>query len=1172
MTDIFNGLIRNDDEEEKREFLASKTAKILSTPNENGWSNDVEWIWDNDLPPADGTEHTPENAEKIYNGASWGEIPSIKYPKKETAAEREAREEEGQRSDPDMLLNAPSIQGATDESELVHGRGGFRSPGYPAYYHLQYSKIMRDFMYKLGKYEMPEPKSKGFERGLSSYKSKWAEFWKNAPDKLKEIQRTARDWSDDETALWGHRLAGQIFHGFTTNLLNSALFSKLPKEVQIAQLGLLELRKNKTKDIDWDGALFGGIADPLNVLGITSFGWFAKPFVQSGMNQMKRTLLGSAYLGGEGAIWGSAYELANQHREIVAGQRKEYDWGTIGKTAGVTSVATAIFGGALVNVRPGWNSAKGFLHRFPVGQRGVLRTGVGPVDPPAGIGHNGGPPIDREALIEGVDVPTTKVSGSPGWKSGVVEMLDDEKMGEKMTGQDAVNFLRNIAKNYAVTQEEMDVLNFDELAKKESVTKQDIRNHIDQNQPLLREKVRSSNLPEGSEYDYEGGWEQHHEFYWDSDNYSDSELTERLNDQIRGGYAQLRRSTGFGSGVNVELQRGYMDNYNQETGDSYGTEILSNVRITPLTAETIINRLNRELGLFEGDWEFEDMAQFALDDLVVFVREQPPIHPDYLYLDADIAQKEAKLKEQPLTSEMTGPQYVEYLNLKKKIDELYAQRTSITEGIKKDLLGDFGADIVNKLPEDKQAEFEELFEKYQSAKADFENTLSGRFQNFDNLGDGDRIYLALDSLDHLNEVGVESYRIADALDGTGEAMEHMVYAEGMYQSSSTNIGEAEDTARLLLQDHMEQYGNMGETKWSNVLHPYASKENYKEITSLFPKESAKGTHLAGDIFRDPAGIRQGTFHFPEQDRIFHIRTSDTHFDISSLGGKGVTPATQNGVKGTFVQELQSDLFQKGTFQKRKPASTTEEKFDELVNEIAGTLGKYRKRAEREVDAGNLQGEYDRAAVLALHALARAFTGSNRVAEIFPLGQPITGFKGLEGKELHTAMAERLIEERQIDPVVQHHPQQKTREKVIERYWENLNQSKEKYLPYKNTWLNLAVKRGIIEAVNDGHTFVAFPSSKETASMVEHQHVRDISAGIAKRYEKQIPDILKKIIKEYGGELKIGHLAGQTGVESRIVGWDFTDALEKIKRTGFRLPAVGFGGYLAAETMGEKEGS
>ncbi len=1150
MTDIFNGLIRNDDEEEKREFLASKTAKILSTPNENGWSNDVEWIWDNDLPPADGTEHTPENAEKIYNGASWGEIPSIKYPKKETTAEVEAKEEEGLRSDPDMLLNAPSIQGATDESELVHGRGGFRSPGYPAYYHLEYAKIMRDFMYKLGQYEMPEPKSKGFEKGLSSYKSKWAEFWKNAPDKLKEIQHTARDWSDDETALWGHRLAGQIFHGFTTNLLNSALFSKLPKEVQIAQLGLLELRKNKTKDIDWDGALFGGIADPLNVLGITSFGWFAKPFVQSGMNQMKRTVLGSAFLGGEGAVSGSAYELANQHREIVAGQRKEYDWGTIGKTAGVTSAATAIFGGALVNARPGWNSAKGFLHRFPVGQRGVLRTGVGPVDPPAGVGHNGGPPIDADALIEGVDIPTTSASGSPGWKSGVVEMLDDEKMGEKMTGKDAVNFLRNIAKNYAVTQEEMDVLNFDELAKKESVTKQDIRNHIDQNQPLLREKVRSSNLPEGSEYDYEDDWIQGHEFYWDTDNYSTSELHQRLGEEIRGGYDELRRPTGFGSGVEVEVQRGYMDNYNQETGDDYTAEVLSNVQITPLTAETIINRLNRELGLFEGDMELEDMAGSALDDLVGFVGEQ--LNPEWLTLQKKIAEGEAKFRERD-QSELTS-----WEELREQQNRLITQRNRITGEIKEDLLGDFGADIVNKLPEDKQAEFQELFDNYQSAKDDFDNTLRGRFVEIDNLGDSDRVALALDSLDYLNEAGVESYQIADALDETGEAMEHILYANGNYEGSFSSVREAEDTAQSLLQGHFETVGgggNMGDTKWSGVLHPYASKENYKEITSLFPQGNVRGTHLAGDIFRDPAGITQGTMHFPEQDRIFHARTSDTHFDISSLGGKGVTPETQNGVKGTFVQEVQSDLFQKGTFQKRKPASTTEEKFDELVNTVAATYEKYKERQLPDSDM----------LTATFQEFRHAFTGENRANAV-----PEFYIKeGLEGKELHTAMAEKLIE---TELLFTPNSEKMTRERVIERYWERLNQSKQKYLPYKNTWLNLAVKRGIIEAVNDGHTFVAFPSSKETASMVEHQEVRSINAGIAKRYEKQIPDILKKIIKEYGGELKIGHLQGQTGVESRIVGWDFTDALEKIKRTGFRLPAVGFGGYLAAETMGEKEGS
>ena len=140
-------------------------------------------------------------------------------------------------------------------------------------------------------------------------------------------------------------------------------------------------------------------------------------------------------------------------------------------------------------------------------------------------------------------------------------------------------------------------------------------------------------------------------------------------------------------------------------------------------------------------------------------------------------------------------------------------------------------------------------------------------------------------------------------------------------------------------------------------------------------------------------------------------------------------------------------------------------------------------------------------------------------------------------------------------------------------------SAQAYTPYAKNWVAMAVKRAIWEALDSGHTFVAFPSDAKTVARIEGHEGSAPNPGIVKHYEKEIPKELQKIIKQYGGELHIGNIhrdmndaGSQGGIRmtdeynaalrkdeaSRIVGYDFSKVIDVIKSKGFRLPAIALG--------------
>ena len=111
---------------------------------------------------------------------------------------------------------------------------------------------------------------------------------------------------------------------------------------------------------------------------------------------------------------------------------------------------------------------------------------------------------------------------------------------------------------------------------------------------------------------------------------------------------------------------------------------------------------------------------------------------------------------------------------------------------------------------------------------------------------------------------------------------------------------------------------------------------------------------------------------------------------------------------------------------------------------------------------------------------------------------------------------------------------------------------------------MAVRRAAWEAMESGQTVVAFPSTKETVSMIEFKDASgNVPEGIAKTYLKTIPKEIQGLVKQYGGELKLGRIVdvpySRDLVEKpeafRVVLWDFSKVIDVIKSKGFRLPAV-----------------
>ena len=392
---ITDSLLQNitDASLDKEAFMNSETAQMLGQPDAEGNIHDVEYLYDNDLPPS--LVYADASDGKVMTdagGVPEGKKPEVKAP--EVKAPNPADTDQVMpRSDAQNVLatgdlfswpkkedvepvdnnTLPWHKKSTSEHTLVYGDENGRAKDTPAEAHLAFSRILYEYANRVN---MTPGELDGGD--ISKIRAQRLDFEKQ---RLAE----AKNESDDKVALWGHRYAGQLEHGFASSILNVSKFADMPTDVQMATINLLNLRKNKNDDVDWDGVLRATVFDPLNLVGLTSLKIFSAPFsgvksytgkkILDGMiNTARRGKLLIA-MGTEGNIYAASSEMMEQYRLIESGAQKEYDWGKIA-LAGAVGTGLGVGLGSAPAAARAFNRAAENMAANP----STLRMGVGPTD------------------------------------------------------------------------------------------------------------------------------------------------------------------------------------------------------------------------------------------------------------------------------------------------------------------------------------------------------------------------------------------------------------------------------------------------------------------------------------------------------------------------------------------------------------------------------------------------------------------------------------------------------------------------------------------------------------------------------------------------------------------------------------------------------------------------
>ena len=157
------------------------------------------------------------------------------------------------------------------------------------------------------------------------------------------------------------------------------------------------------------------------------------------------------------------------------------------------------------------------------------------------------------------------------------------------------------------------------------------------------------------------------------------------------------------------------------------------------------------------------------------------------------------------------------------------------------------------------------------------------------------------------------------------------------------------------------------------------------------------------------------------------------------------------------------------------------------------------------------------------------------------------------------------------------------------------------IPMQKNWEEVTIKSSILQAIEDGHRYIAWPANRNVVGVIEFDSLNyDVDPAIARRYEKTIPKILKRLARIHGGEVRMGKLKHSRPVTEgldadpellpRLDGnaqkvlefgeWDDViildlgeapdSAADTIKREGMALPsiAVGLTGLAGMEMQGE----
>lgn len=137
------------------------------------------------------------------------------------------------------------------------------------------------------------------------------------------------------------------------------------------------------------------------------------------------------------------------------------------------------------------------------------------------------------------------------------------------------------------------------------------------------------------------------------------------------------------------------------------------------------------------------------------------------------------------------------------------------------------------------------------------------------------------------------------------------------------------------------------------------------------------------------------------------------------------------------------------------------------------------------------------------------------------------------------------------------------------------------IPLKKDWVELTMKRAIYDAIEEGKTMIAFPNHAETVGAIEYGG-RPATGAIARLYEKEVPKILQKLVKQTGGEVRTGALANSPKAtrgtnneypdQGSVIILDLSKNPQKVKREGFAIPAIAGGAtaLTAAQQMQQQD--
>jgi len=375
----------------------------------------------------------------------------------------------------------------------------------------------------------------------------------------------------------------------------------------------------------------------------------------------------------------------------------------------------------------------------------------------------------------------------------------------------------------------------------------------------------------------------------------------------------------------------------------------------------------------------------------------------------------------------------------------------------------------------------------------------------------------------------------------------------------------------------------GNTSSNNSAYTFPSPllQNYQEFRVLMPRSDER--------FPDKLNVSQ---HFEENTFSF-FRSTDR--DINLEGG-------DSPVRARFVEEIQSDAAQqankkgiipKGGEQKARDAFRAAEKkavahqdtfvhkpvVDALLDLEARLLpDRFQSDADKVRIANRVFDTiYEAIATQRVGGIPRAF-----VSEEMPgLDESVSTLDSVASRAIDALNLPRevgrlpytLEDKARITTAVYEMLRNLTPEQradfnqVIDTY-----KTTQSYIsgvpdfPMRKNWVEVTAKAAIADAVENGHSVIAFPNSRATVAEIENYGAPRDDA-ITRLYEKDLPKVLKKLARQYDGTIEVGRLSDADRASTRIEDSGSVIVLrlndpQKVRGEGIALPSVIGGGTAA----------